>query len=58
MIRELRIPEINEEYIIWGNWYIKLYSPFSRYISCKVLSLKNKEPMIIYESKKKKINKF
>ena len=46
--------EIRVEYIIWGNWYIKLKLPLSSYILCIIESLKNNAFTVKYNAKEKK----
>ena len=53
---EVIIIESNEEYIICGIWYGKLYEPLSSYILCIVSSLKNNALIDNSVAKKKKNN--
>ena len=41
--------DINDEYIIWGIWYVKLYLPLSTYILFIVLSVKKKALIVKYK---------
>ena len=52
-INKLITKEINEEYIIWGSWYIKLNLPLSSYILWIVYSLKNRVFIAKYKVKSK-----